>query len=68
MNGTEIKNKPTVNLVGQDGNIFAVIGVARKALLTAGRNDEAKTMTERTFQAQSYHEALAVVLEYVEVD
>lgn len=68
MGNTKIKHKPAINLVGQDGNVFAVIGAAKKALLRAGLNNEAKTMTERAFKAQSYHEALAVVLEYVEVD
>lgn len=37
-------NKPKVKLVGQDGNIFNILGIASRALKKAGYTDEAKEM------------------------
>jgi len=60
--------KPECNLIGQDGNIFNLIGIARKALKRAGLDDQAKEMQERCFKAESYDEALRIIMEYVEVN
>ena len=60
-------SKPVAKLIGTDGNIFALIGVAARALREAGQCDEAATMTARCFAAHSYQEALAIIAEYVEI-
>jgi len=59
--------KPKCKLVGQDGNVFNLIGLANRALKDAGLRDQAKEMTEKCFAAHSYDEALAILQEYVEV-
>lgn len=59
-------NKPKVKLVGQDGNIFNILGIASRALKKAGYADEAKEMQTKVFASDSYQEALAIVLQYVD--
>ncbi len=51
-----------------DGNIFAVMGAANEALMTAGRREDAKKMFERVTQSGSYDMALAVISEYVDLE
>lgn len=58
--------KPKVKLVGQDGNIFNILGIASRALKEAGYADEAKEMQIEVFASDSYEEALAIVLQYVD--
>lgn len=61
--------KPKCRLVGEDGNIFHLMGLASKALKEAGLRDESREMTQRiTSGAQSYEEAIAIIMEYVDVD
>jgi hypothetical protein len=60
--------KPVVQLIGQDGNIFNLLGVCSRALKKAGQIEAAKTMQQRVFQAGSYEEALAILGEYVEIN
>lgn len=59
--------KPVVKLVGADGNVFNLIGLAADALKLAGQRDAAKEMTARCFAAHSYQEALAIIAEYLEI-
>ena len=59
--------KPVVQLIGQDGNVFNLLGVCSRALKKAGRFEEAKAMQERVFKAGSYTEALSIMGEYVEI-
>lgn len=60
------RDKPKCKLVGTDGNIFALLGVALKALRSEGLEVEAKAMMDRVVQAGSYDEALCIIQEYVE--
>lgn len=60
--------KPTVKLVGTDGNIFSIIGLCTKALKQAGQIEQAKEMTDKAFKAVGYHEAIAVCMEYVDAE
>lgn len=41
-------NKSKVKLVGQDGNIFNILGIASRALKEAGYADEAKENADRS--------------------
>lgn len=59
--------KPECILVGEDGNVFNVIGRVRSALVDAGQDGDAREFVERTFLCRSYDEVLRLVLEYVEV-
>jgi hypothetical protein len=62
-----LETKPKVKLVGTDGNIFALTGKCSQALRSAGQSEKAKEMAGKVFASKSYHEALAILCEYVEV-
>ncbi|MFA5896388.1 MAG: hypothetical protein WC985_05725, partial [Thermoplasmata archaeon] len=52
--------------IGEDGNIFAVVARASRALKQAGMGERAKEMQTRVLASDSYLEALAIILEYVQ--
>lgn len=57
-----------VQLSGQDGNVFAIIGRVRRALMKAGANQEQlDRFWEEVSNAGSYDQALAVVMRWVHV-
>ncbi len=60
--------KPVCKLIGQDGNIFNLMGIACRALRDAGLEKRAVEMIERISLAQDYDEALRIILEYVEAE
>ena len=60
--------KPKMQLIGQDGNIFAIMGRASRLLKNAGQSDKAKEMCDRVTASQSYSEALNIVSECVETE
>lgn len=65
---TEKKVRPDCELIGQDGNIFNLMGIASRTLKRNGMSDEAKEMVERiTNGAGSYYEALNIIGEYVNI-
>ncbi len=59
--------KPIVRLIGEDGNVFNVIGRTSRALKDAGLKDEAKTFVAQAFAAGSYDEVLRLAMTYCEV-
>lgn len=60
--------KPTAKLLGADSNIFNLMGIASRALKNAGLKDEATKMIHEVTSCGSYEEALATIMEYVEVE
>lgn len=60
--------KPKMQLIGQDGNIFAIIGRASRLLKSCGQGDKAKEMRDRVMSCDSYQKALSIVSEYVETE
>ena len=60
--------KPKCKLIGEDGNIFNLLGIASKTLKEAGLKDKADEMAARVYDSKSYMEALAIISEYVEVE
>lgn len=58
--------RPEAELIGADGNIFNLMGVASQSLKKAGFQKEAEEMFERITQSKSYDEALRIIQEYVE--
>jgi len=60
------KKKPKAKLLGADGNVFNLLGICKKALKKAGQAEEAKELTKRVFSSGDYHEALTIMLEYVD--
>ncbi len=64
----EEKVKPDCELIGQDGNIFNLMGIASRTLKRNGMSDEAKEMVERiTNGSVNYYEALNIIGEYVNI-
>lgn len=62
--------KPECPLIGQNGNIFNLIGIVRRTLKDHGLNREADEVSERIItngEAHSYDEALCILMEYVEI-
>jgi len=64
---TPTAERPSLVLIGQDGNAFAVLAKARRALLLAGRDDD-----WAAFQAEAtsgdYDHLLATVMDWFEVE
>ena len=59
--------KPDCALIGQDGNVFNLIGIASRTLRRNGMAEQAKEMSDRVFASGSYHEALNSIGEYVNI-
>lgn len=64
----ETTTKPSVTLIGEDGNVFNLIGICSKALKNVGQYEEAKKMTSECFSAESYDEALQIMMKYCDVN
>lgn len=55
-------------MIGQDGNIFNLMGIASRTLRRNGMADQATEMCDRITQtAGSYYEALNIIGEYVNI-
>ena len=63
----EEKIKPKCALIGADGNIFNLMGIASRTLKNNNMRDEAKEMIDRVTTSHSYDEALYIIGEYVEI-
>lgn len=61
------REKPDCALIGQDGNIFNLAGIAFRTLREYGRGAEAEEMKKRIFASGSYEEALNIIGEYVNI-
>ncbi len=59
--------KPKCKLIGEDGNIFNILGIASKTLREADLKDKADEMIIRVTSSKSYLEALAIISEYVDI-
>ena len=59
--------KPKCKLIGEDGNVFNLMGIVSKTLKEAGEPEKADKMIRRiTKTAKSYDDALAILMEYVD--
>ncbi len=56
-----------VELVGQDGNVFNIIGLVSKALKKAGYRDAANDFTSNAFACGSYEDVLQLTISTVTV-
>lgn len=61
------KVKPDCELIGQDGNIFNLMGIASHTLKQNGMADEAKEMCSRVTSSGSYCEELNIIGDYVNI-
>lgn len=64
---TEENVKPNCPLIGADGNVFNLIAIARRTLKQHDMLEQSHEMTERVYAAGSYHDALNIIGEYVNI-
>ena len=57
-----------MKLIGEDGNIFAILGRASRLLRENGQQEQAKEMTNRVFRSVDYYSALNIISEYVQTE
>ncbi len=64
---TEPREKPTVNLIGTDGNAFSIIGRVKEALRKAGADEEYVKNCQIEATSGNYDHLLVVTLGYINV-
>lgn len=60
--------KPRMELLGQDGNIYAILARASMCLKEAGMEDQIDEMFQRCAASGDYYKALNIISEYVETE
>ena len=63
----QLKTKPDCPLIGQNGNIYNLLGIASETLRQNGRAEQSREMFLRATQSGSYDAALCVIGEYVNI-
>ncbi len=61
------KKKPSVKLLGGDGNAFIIMGTVMKALRKAGADDEYIQQYKKEATGGDYDNLLSVTMDYVEI-
>lgn len=61
------KKKPDCKLIGEDGNIFNLMGIASRTLRQNGMAEQAVEMRDRICASGSYGEALCIIGDYVNI-
>ena len=64
----QLPQKPRMELIGHDGNIFSIMGRASFLLQMAGMDAENKEMVNRVTSCKDYNKALNIISEYVETE
>ena len=59
-------SKPTIQLSGQDGNVFNLIGIASRALKKDGQRAKAEEMATKCMSGD-YDNAIQTIMDYCEV-
>lgn len=62
-----IKTRPTIKLVGTNGNAFAVLGKCRAAAFRAGWTDRQRKAFTRLATAGDYDHLLGTAMQYFDV-
>jgi len=60
--------KPVCKLIGEDGNVFNIMGRVSQALKSAGEKDKAKEFVRKATECGSYDEVLILLHKYVRVE
>lgn len=63
----QTQQKPDCPLIGEDGNIFNLMGIASRTLKENGLSDQAREMRQRITQCHSYDSALCIIADYVNI-
>lgn len=64
---TAEKKKPDCKLIGEDGNIFNLMGITSRTLRRSGLADQTKEMCDRVCSSSGYGEALCIIGDYVNI-
>ena len=67
MSNENKQSKPDCPLIGEDGNIFNLVGIAARTLKRNGLPEQASEMTDKVFGSGSYEEVLGIIGEYVNI-
>ncbi|MBQ1971246.1 MAG: hypothetical protein II223_02270 [Treponema sp.] len=57
----------TVKLIGEDGNVFNLIGICSQALRRNGMRDKVAEFQKEVMSADSYEGALGVMMNWFEI-
>ncbi len=63
-----LRYKPSMPLVGLDGNIFSIMGRASQLLRRVGMHTQSDEMVERVTTCGDYYKALSIISEYVDTE
>ena len=65
----DVSEKPNCTLIGEDGNIFHLMGIAARTLRENGLDEKAEEMEKRITggECHNYYEALSVIDQYVTI-
>ena len=63
----ETKRKPRVKLIGEDGNVFNILGRVKSALREAGMNAEADAFLKEATSGD-YQNVLRCAMKYCDVE
>ena len=61
------QQKPNCKLLGEDGNVYNLLGIASRTLRRSGLADQVKEMCDRVYSSGSYGEALCIIGDYVNI-
>ena len=64
----QVQRKPQMQLLGEDGNIFSILGRASRLLNRAGMKAQSDEMFRRVTACKDYNEALNIISEYVDTE
>ncbi len=60
-------SKPDCALIGKNGNIYNLVGIAARTLKEHHLEKQAEEMMNRVFASDSYEKALSIISEYVHI-
>lgn len=63
----ETPEKPNCKLIGENSNIFNLMGIASKTLRQNNMTEQANEMCDRICASGSYDEALCIIGDYVNI-
>jgi hypothetical protein len=64
----QVQKRPQMQLLGKEGNIFAILGQASRLLKDAGMEKQSDEMFQRVKTCGDYNKALHIISEYVETE
>ena len=59
--------KIKIKLIGENGNIFNLVGIVAKKMKENGQGELAKEMSKKVFESDSYDNALQTIMDDVDI-